>query len=99
MNSALNFSNFVQTKYYIDFESLLKLMAPKITKSDSHFRKSIPISATDEKLFVTLRYLATGDSFHSLAILFKFKKKLSVIIFDLKYKIQPKQTKKIYNIQ
>lgn len=74
-------------------------MAPKITKSDSHFRKSIPKLATDEKLFVTLRYLATGDSFYRLAILFKFKKKLSVIIFDLKYKIQPKQTKKNYNIQ
>lgn len=48
-----------------DFELLFKITALKITKSDSHFKKSIH---DNEKLLVTFRYLTTGDSFHSHAV-------------------------------
>lgn len=72
MNEAIHFSNFCRMNNS-DFEMLLKLIGPKIAKSDSHFRKAIP---ANERLLVTLRYLASGDSFHSLAYLFKFSKQV-----------------------
>jgi hypothetical protein len=72
MNSAVHFSNFCRMNIN-DFEMLLQLIGPKIAKSDSHFRKAIP---EKERLLVTLRYLATDDSFHSLAYLFKFSKQV-----------------------
>lgn len=52
-----------------DFEYLLNKIGPAITKTDTNMRKSIPIQ---EKLAVTLRYLASGDSFISLSYMFKF---------------------------
>lgn len=51
-----------------DFEILLQKVAPLITKKDTHFREAIP---TKVRLALTLRYLATGDSFRSLHYLFK----------------------------
>lgn len=38
-------------------------VAPLITKQDTHLRKAIP---ADEKLAITLRFLATGESYKSL---------------------------------
>ena len=49
------------------FDHLLTLVAPFITKEDTNFRK--PISAA-ERLAVTLRFLASGDSQISLNYLF-----------------------------
>lgn len=56
---------------YNTFNQLLALIAPKIKKEDTRFRKSIP---PNERLALTLRYLATGDSFASLALLFRISK-------------------------
>ncbi|KAJ8880763.1 hypothetical protein PR048_017233 [Dryococelus australis] len=51
-----------------DFGFLLTLTAPRISKDDTSFRRAIPVC---EHLAVTLRFLVTGDSYHSLMYLFK----------------------------
>jgi len=56
---------------YNTLNQLLALIVPKIKKEDTRFRKSIP---PNERLALTLRYLATGDSFASLALLFRISK-------------------------
>lgn len=50
------------------FDNLLALVSPHISKKDTMMRKSI--SAKD-RLIVTLRFLATGDNFRSLEYLFR----------------------------
>lgn len=56
-----------------DFEYLLNKIGPKIAKQDTNMRKCIP---AQERLAVTLRFLATGDSYQSLSYLFKFSAQL-----------------------
>ena len=57
------------------FEYLLQRVAPLISKSDTNMRKT--------KLEVTLRYLATGDSFKSLEFFFRVPKNtISIFIPD-----------------
>lgn len=56
-----------------DFEILLRKIGPKISKKDTKFRKAIP---AHERLAVTLRFLATGDSYHSLMYTFKISKQV-----------------------
>lgn len=56
-----------------DFEFLLEKVGPYIQKVDTNMRKSVPI---DQRLTITLRFLATGDSYRSLSFLFKFRDKL-----------------------
>lgn len=51
-----------------DFDHLLQLVKPLIEKSDTHYRKAIPAG---ERLALTLHYLATGQSFHSLQYVFR----------------------------
>lgn len=51
-----------------DFDYLLQLVTPYIQKQDTHMRKAIP---PGERLALTLRYLATGESFMSLQYLFR----------------------------
>ncbi|KAJ4426931.1 hypothetical protein ANN_26730 [Periplaneta americana] len=48
-------------------------MGPKISKKDTGWREAIPIQ---ERIALTLRYLATGDSYTSLMYLFKMSKQL-----------------------
>ena len=50
------------------FEELLVLVAPAIKKQDTVMRSSI---SCETKLQITLRFMASGDSFHSLGLLFR----------------------------
>ncbi|KAJ4425591.1 hypothetical protein ANN_27787 [Periplaneta americana] len=51
-----------------DFDNLLEKVAPLIERKDTLMRRAIPPA---ERLVVTLRYLATGDSYKSLMYLFR----------------------------
>lgn len=53
---------------YADFELLLQLVAPLIAISDTVMQRAITAS---ERLALTLHYLSTGQSFHSLQYLFR----------------------------
>lgn len=62
-----SFKNFLRMSS-TDFENLFCLIGPIISKSNTNYRDSIP--AVD-RFAITLRFLATGDSYHSLMYLFK----------------------------
>ncbi|XP_028140337.2 uncharacterized protein LOC114334492 [Diabrotica virgifera virgifera] len=64
------FKNFLRMSSS-DMEFLLQKIAPVIRKPDTNCRKAIP---PQERLAVTLRFLATGDSYSSLMYLFKISK-------------------------
>ncbi len=66
------FQNFCRMKP-TDFEYLLNLIAPQIIKQDTTYRCAIPVQ---ERLLVTLRFLATGDSYTSLMYTLKISKQL-----------------------
>lgn len=51
---------------FIDFECLITLIGPKIAKMDTKFRKAILVQ---ERLTVTLKYLAIEDLYSSLQYL------------------------------
>lgn len=51
-----------------DFESLLQRVSPLISKNDTQFREAIPPKV---RLAITLRFLASGDSYKSLHYFFK----------------------------
>lgn len=61
------FHNFCRMSYE-DFEILLNKTGEFIQKQDTTFRCSI---SAKERLAVTLRFLASGDSYQSLSYLFK----------------------------
>lgn len=61
------FENFTRMSV-ADFSYLLKAVAPSISKEDTNYRSSIPASV---RLLITLRFLASGDSYRSLMYLFK----------------------------
>ncbi|XP_031329847.1 protein ALP1-like [Photinus pyralis] len=56
-----------------DFNFLLRAIKDTISKKDTTFRRAVP---PEERLAVTLRFLATGDSYTSLQYLFKISKQL-----------------------
>lgn len=61
-----------------DFEFLLNRIEPLIKKNDTQMRMAIPPKI---RLAITLRYLATGDSYRSLHFLFKVSHQvISVIV-------------------
>jgi len=62
-----NFTRMSKTNFY----TLLGIVEPMIAKQNTRFRESVP---AEMKLAITLRYLATGDSFMSLTYLFKVSK-------------------------
>ncbi|KAJ8872948.1 hypothetical protein PR048_026564 [Dryococelus australis] len=55
-----------------DFEFLLTLTTPRISKDDTLFRRAIPAC---ERLAVTQRFLATGVSYHFLCTCLKYQNK------------------------
>ena len=73
----LHFRTFCRMSYS-DFDALINLVGPRISKKDTSFRKAIPVA---ERLAVTLRFLASGDSFTSLSFSLKMSKQsISIII-------------------
>lgn len=64
-----NFSRMSQE----DFQYLISLIGLKIGKKDTNYRDSIPVEL---RLAITLRFLATGDSYNSLMYLFRVSKPL-----------------------
>ena len=63
------------------FDELLRLVTPAIEKRDTRMRMAI---SSKTKLGVTLRYLASGDSFRSLALLFRIPyKTISTLLPDV----------------
>ncbi|XP_023312264.1 uncharacterized protein LOC111692469 [Anoplophora glabripennis] len=67
IEDAQQFKNFIRMSA-VDFEELLSKVGRIIQKEDTHLRASISPS---ERLMVTLRFLATGDSHQSLMYLFR----------------------------
>ena len=56
------------------FDHLLSLVGPSLRRQDTHLRKSVP---PGERLAITLRRLATGDSPQSVA--FAYRRGLSTV--------------------
>ncbi|CAK1581717.1 unnamed protein product [Parnassius mnemosyne] len=61
------FDNFTRMSL-TDFQYLLQKVSPWISKKNTPFRDTIPAKV---RLAITLRFLASGDSFESLHFLFK----------------------------
>lgn len=64
-----------------DFEFLLSKIEPLITKQRTRLRIPIPAKV---RLAITLRFLATGDSYRSLHFLFKISSAaISLIVYEV----------------
>lgn len=55
----------------IEFEHLKSLIEPHVRKMNTQFREAISVN---ERLAITLRFFATGDSYTSLQYLFRVSK-------------------------
>lgn len=66
-NHQGRFHNFCRMSF-TDFEYLLDKISPLISKQDTDFREAIPAKY---RLAITLRFIASGDSYKSLHYLFK----------------------------
>lgn len=72
-----SFKNFLRMSSE-DFENLINLVGHRIAKKNTNYREAIPVR---ERLAITLRFLASGDSYHSLMYLFKVSKQsISIIV-------------------
>uniref|UniRef100_A0A182RXW8 Transposase Helix-turn-helix domain-containing protein n=1 Tax=Anopheles funestus TaxID=62324 RepID=A0A182RXW8_ANOFN len=68
VGATLNFLRMNKT----DFDLLLCRVESSITKRDTNMRQAI---TAQERLLITLRYLATGESYTSLQYLFRVSKR------------------------
>lgn len=93
-----SFINFLRMSKS-DFEYLLQNVGPFIEKQDTNLRSAV---TAETRLAITLRYLATGDSYSSLSYTFRVSKQLisrivpevcKNIICVLKNYIQVRETK------
>ncbi|CAH2001305.1 unnamed protein product [Acanthoscelides obtectus] len=50
------------------YQLLLDLVKPSLTKQNTHYRGCVP---AEERLLITIRYLATGSSFRAMSYIFK----------------------------
>ena len=66
-NDRARYANFLRMDED-SFNELLTLVLPDITRQDTHLRDSIPAA---QRLVITLRFLATGETFKSLQYLFR----------------------------
>ncbi|KAF9416038.1 hypothetical protein HW555_006450 [Spodoptera exigua] len=94
-----SFINFLRMSKS-DFEYLLQNVGPFIEKQDTNLRSAV---TAETRLAITLRYLATGDSYSSLSYTFRVSKQLisriipevcKNIIRVLKNYIQVRKTKR-----
>ena len=69
-NNEILFRNFCRMSLE-DFDHLLNLVTPQIKKNTTHLRETI---SPKERLLLTLRFLASGDSYASLMFLFRISK-------------------------
>lgn len=64
---AKGFKEFTRMSYE-EYKCLLEKVRPIISKQDTNMRKAI---STETRLLITLRFLATGDSYRSLMFFFR----------------------------
>lgn len=62
LTSPKDFNNYLRMNESI-YEELLQLISPKIYKRDTHLRDAISVN---QRLSITLRFLATGNTFADL---------------------------------
>lgn len=67
VEDAMGYKNYMRMLPH-QFDCLLSQVKSSIQKKDTHMRNAIPAKV---KLEVTLRYLATGDSLHTLEALYR----------------------------
>jgi hypothetical protein len=80
IGSTGQFGNFCRMSSE-GFEHLLTSIEPAIRKQDTNYRIAI---SSKERLPITLRFLATGDSYTILMYLFKISKQsISTIFIDV----------------
>ncbi|VDI11317.1 Hypothetical predicted protein [Mytilus galloprovincialis] len=64
---TVSFKNFLRVDPTM-FQEIVNRLTPRLQKKDTWYRKALPVGL---KVAITLRYLATGDSYHSLMYLFR----------------------------
>nr|CAI5830293.1 unnamed protein product [Callosobruchus analis] len=72
----MHFENFLRMKK-VDFDYILETVSSRIRRKDTSMRRAI---TPKERLIITLRYLATGDSYRSVIYLFRVPAKTIFIL-------------------